>query len=58
MMMVHAHEGAVQAELPSDIDIFFILKAVDKANDVGMIRCFVDPNLGIELNPSSASNIQ
>jgi hypothetical protein len=35
--MEHAHERAVRAELQSHIDILFILKAVEKPNDVGMI---------------------
>jgi len=36
--MEHTHERAIRAELQSHIDILFILKAVDKPNDVGMIK--------------------
>jgi hypothetical protein len=35
--MEHAHERTVGTELQSHVDVLFILKAVEKANDVGMV---------------------
>jgi hypothetical protein len=55
--MEHAHERTVLAELQSHMHILFILKAVEKPDDVGMVQRFVDLNLCVELNHCLALNI-
>jgi hypothetical protein len=56
--MEHAHERPVGTKLQSHVDILFVLKAVEKANDVGMVQRFVDLNLCIKLEDCSASRTQ